>query len=104
MTKDNNRVRAALCVAVLAAGSLAISGSAVAAPTCFGKRVTIKGTSGKDRLRGTPGRDVIAGLGGRDRIAGRGGNDLICGGRGSDRLFGDGGNETGSTVRVAPTS
>lgn len=73
---------------------------------CRGKRVSIVGTRGRDRLRGTGERDVIVALGGNDRIRGLGGRDLICagdgrdfvragagndkvyGGRGNDRLFG----------------
>jgi S-formylglutathione hydrolase FrmB len=55
---------------------------------CKGRRATLVGTFGSDRLRGTTGRDVVAGLGGRDRIAGFGGKDLLCGGRGKDTLKG----------------
>jgi uncharacterized repeat protein (TIGR01451 family) len=55
---------------------------------CFGKRATICGTSGRDRLTGTAGRDVIVGLQGNDTIKGLGGNDLICGGSGRDMLVG----------------
>jgi hypothetical protein len=55
---------------------------------CFGKRATICGTTGRDRLTGTAGRDVIVGLPGNDTIKGRGGNDLICGGSGTDTLVG----------------
>jgi hypothetical protein len=55
---------------------------------CFGKRATICGTKGRDRLTGTAGSDVIVGLQGNDTIKGLDGNDLICGGSGNDRLFG----------------
>ena len=55
---------------------------------CFGKRATICGTSGHDRLTGTAGRDVIVGLQGNDTIKGLDGNDLICGGSGKDTLVG----------------
>jgi len=55
---------------------------------CFGKRATICGTKGPDRLTGTAGRDVMVGLQGNDTIKGLDGNDLICGGSGNDRLFG----------------
>jgi len=70
---------------------------------CFGKRVTICGSRGRDRLMGTARRDVIVGLQGNDTIKGLDGNDLICGGngkdtlvggRGKDRLDGGGGNDT----------
>jgi hypothetical protein len=55
---------------------------------CAGKKVTIAGTRGSDRLRGTGSADVIAGLRGNDVIKGRAGKDRICGGRGKDRLLG----------------
>ena len=70
---------------------------------CFGKRASICGTSGRDRLTGTARRDVIVGLQGNDTIKGLDGNDLICGGsgrdtlvggRGRDRLDGGGGKDT----------
>ena len=40
-----------------------------AAPLCFGKRATIVGTSGPDRIIGTDGPDVIVGLAGGDVIS-----------------------------------
>jgi dipeptidyl aminopeptidase/acylaminoacyl peptidase len=55
---------------------------------CAGKRVTIVGDDGPDRIVGTKKADVIAGFGGRDVIIGRGGNDRICGAKGNDRLIG----------------
>ena len=55
---------------------------------CFGKRATICGTSGRDRLTGTAGKDVIVGLQGNDTLKGLDGNDLICGGSGKDTLVG----------------
>jgi Tol biopolymer transport system component len=55
---------------------------------CGGKRSTLVGTPGKDKLFGTPGADVIAGLGGGDLIKGKGGKDRLCGGKGRDRLNG----------------
>lgn len=62
-----------------------------AAPLCNGRRATIVGTSGPDRLTGTTGVDVIHGLGGNDVINGLTGNDVICGGYGDDKLLGSGG-------------
>jgi len=59
------------------------SGSS-SATSCLGLEITIRGTSGDDRLRGTPDTDAIAGLGGDDRIIGGGGIDVICGGDGDD--------------------
>lgn len=55
---------------------------------CAGKRATIVGTSGDDRLTGTRRGDVIQGLGGDDRISGGRGSDRICGGAGDDVLRG----------------
>jgi uncharacterized delta-60 repeat protein len=61
---------------------------------CHGKRATIVGTSGKDRIRGTNKPDVIVALGGNDVVKGRGGKDVICGGAGKDRLYGGAGRDT----------
>jgi Tol biopolymer transport system component len=58
------------------------------APRCAGRRATIVGTPGRDRLRGTRRADVIVALGGNDRVTAGRGRDLVCGGRGNDRLFG----------------
>jgi uncharacterized delta-60 repeat protein len=55
---------------------------------CLGKKATIVGTAGPDKLTGTPHRDVIAALGGADEVRALSGPDLICGGKGKDRLFG----------------
>ena len=55
---------------------------------CGGRRATIVGTEGKDRLIGTKAADVIAGLGGRDKIKGKGAKDRLCGNGGPDRLVG----------------
>jgi Ca2+-binding RTX toxin-like protein len=55
---------------------------------CGGRRITIAGDDGPDRIRGTRRRDVIDANRGRDTIRGRGGNDLICGGGARDRIFG----------------
>jgi Tol biopolymer transport system component len=55
---------------------------------CGGRRATMVGTGGPDRLLGTGRRDVITGLGGRDRIRGKGGRDVLCGGGGRDRRNG----------------
>jgi len=55
---------------------------------CAGKKATIVGTNGKDKLKGTKKRDVISAGGGKDIVKGRKGNDLICGGKGKDRLTG----------------
>jgi len=62
-------------------------------PTCLGKKATIVGTNGPDKLRGTPGRDVIVARGGNDVIRALAGNDLICAGAGNDRVHGGNGND-----------
>lgn len=51
---------------------------------CMGRRATIVGTKGADRLVGSRGRDVIVGRGGNDTIVGRGSKDRICAGKGKD--------------------
>jgi uncharacterized delta-60 repeat protein len=61
--------------------------------SCKGKKATITGTDGSDRITGTKGNDVIDARGGNDRVKGGGGNDLICGGAGNDRLDGGKGND-----------
>ena len=55
---------------------------------CHGRKATIRGTHGRDKLKGTRKRDVISAGGGRDKVVGKKGNDLICGGKGKDRLAG----------------
>jgi Ca2+-binding RTX toxin-like protein len=71
--------------------------------SCQGKKATLSGTDGKDRLAGTPvsdvllagdGNDKVRGLDGDDRLCGGGGNDSVSGGGGDDRLRGDAGNDT----------
>jgi Ca2+-binding RTX toxin-like protein len=83
---------AVLTAAATLTGSI-LAAPAEAAPKCFGKRPTIIGTDGSDRINGTARADVILGLAGGDRISGRGRNDRICGGDGRDRLTGKGGND-----------
>ena len=68
-------------------------GTSGASLKCGGKRATIIGTGGRDRLKGTRRADVIVALGGNDRVDGGGGNDLICGGGGNDSLKGGAGKD-----------
>jgi Ca2+-binding RTX toxin-like protein len=92
---------------------LAPLASQAAAMRCGGKKVTIKGTAGDDKIVGKGASDVIFGGGGDDVISGgHNGNDTICGGPGDDTirgghgfdaLYGEGGNdhlfgETGSDM------
>ena len=60
--------------------------AASAAPKCMGKRATIVGTMGADKLKGTPKADVIVAKGGNDIIDGFGGKDIICAGGGADTI------------------
>jgi serralysin len=55
---------------------------------CLGKKATVVGTAGRDKLTGTGRRDVIVALAGADEVRGLAGPDLICGGKGKDRLLG----------------
>jgi uncharacterized delta-60 repeat protein len=72
-------------------GGVGAGGGSSAAPTCAGKRATIIGSAGRDRLTGTKKADVIVGLGGNDVINGLAGNDIVCGGAGADKLTGGAG-------------
>ncbi|HNM97397.1 MAG TPA: calcium-binding protein [Marmoricola sp.] len=74
-------------IALLLSGVTGIADSA-APRRCQGEPITIRGTSGADRLIGTSGRDVIAGFGGNDTIRAGAGDDVICGGAGADQIFG----------------
>ena len=59
-----------------------------AAKRCKGRKATIIGSAGRDKLVGTRRADVIVGLGGADRIRGLGGSDRVCGGASGDLLRG----------------
>jgi Tol biopolymer transport system component len=61
--------------------------------SCAGRRATIVGSDGPDKLKGTKKRDVVVANGGKDQVRGRGGNDLICGGGGKDKLYGNNGKD-----------
>jgi Ca2+-binding RTX toxin-like protein len=82
----------------VAAFSLALGSSTVRADSsqslsCLGKRATMAGTVGNDRLNGTPRRDVIYAAEGDDVVDGGGGRDVICGGEGNDALTGGAGSD-----------
>jgi hypothetical protein len=55
---------------------------------CYGRKATIVGTNGKDKIKGSKHKDVISAGAGKDRIRGLKGNDVICGGGGKDRISG----------------
>jgi Tol biopolymer transport system component len=61
--------------------------------SCAGRRATIVGDEGPDRIKGTKRADVIVANAGKDVISARGGNDRICGGKGKDKLRGNGGRD-----------
>jgi hypothetical protein len=87
------RVRVALVAAAVSIVALVPLSASAARSTCFGKKPTIEGDRGDERLRGTPGPDVVLALGGDDHILGRGGRDLICAGPGNDVVGGGGGRD-----------
>ena len=60
---------------------------------CGGRRATIVGDDGPDKIKGTKKKDVIVANGGKDKVSGRGGSDLICLGKGKDSVNGGGGND-----------
>ncbi len=60
---------------------------------CAGKKATVIGTNGKDKLKGTKKRDRISAGKGKDTVKGLKGNDIICGGKGKDKLFGGSGKD-----------
>jgi len=88
-------VRSILVIAATASllSTAAQPGSAAVARYCLGKRATIVGTAGSDRLHGTTRADVIVGRGGDDHIGARQGKDRVCGGRGEDTLVGGNGDD-----------
>lgn len=87
-----------LLITLLAIGlsmSVPVARSVADEPTYrAGKKCTIVGTPGADRLVGTKRADVICGLGGNDTIFGKGGNDRVVSGAGNDVVRGG----TGSDV------
>lgn len=90
----SGRATSGIVILFLLGGLLTASPANAAAPKCFGRTATIRGTSGDDVLRGTNRRDVIVARGGNDTIRARGGNDLVCaGGGGFDVVFAGGGND-----------
>jgi Ca2+-binding RTX toxin-like protein len=88
------RTRTALTAAVVWAAALGPAPASAATPTCFGKKATIEGTAGDDRLKGTVRDDVIVGLRGDDHILGGGGRDRICAGPGDDTVDGERGRDS----------
>jgi hypothetical protein len=95
-------ILATICLTVVS-GALAAPALASASSICHGKRATIVGTPGDDRIVGTKRRDVIVARGGDDLISSGGGNDVVCAGAGRDRVDGTVA-PTCSGVTQAPTS
>lgn len=56
--------------------------------------VTLRGTSGNDRITGGSISNVMSGLDGHDSLSGGAGNDVLIGGRGNDVLNGGSGTDT----------
>lgn len=76
-------------VTLFAILSLFVFAAQAQALKCDGKKVTIKGTAGDDKIVGKKASDVIWGGGGDDTITGGpNGNDTICGGPGNDAING----------------
>jgi Ca2+-binding RTX toxin-like protein len=74
---------------LLAFLSLFVFAAQAQALKCDGKKVTIKGSAGDDKIVGKKASDVIWGGGGDDVITGGpNGNDTICGGPGNDKING----------------
>ncbi|HEX5982637.1 MAG TPA: calcium-binding protein [Solirubrobacterales bacterium] len=90
MAEGRLHIRLLFVALACAAGLLLLPfASAAEAAKCAGKKVTIKGTPGNDRIVGKKASDVIDGGGGNDVITGGpNGNDTICGGPGDDRIIG----------------
>jgi uncharacterized delta-60 repeat protein len=68
-------------------------GNTTKVPRCLGKKATVVGTNGKNKLKGTKRADVIVALGGNDTISSLGGNDVVCGGNGNDKISTGSGND-----------
>jgi Ca2+-binding RTX toxin-like protein len=83
----------AVLTAALVLGSSTTQAGPDQVPTCLGKRVTIMGSPGNDRLNGTASRNVIFAGNGDDSVDGGGGRDVICGGEGNDTLAGGAGSD-----------
>jgi Ca2+-binding RTX toxin-like protein len=83
-----------ILILVVAIGAVAAAVPAHAAPTCWGRAVTVWGTPGDDVIHGTSAGEVIHGRGGDDIIYSHNTNetpsgpDFICGGSGTDTLRG----------------
>jgi hypothetical protein len=86
----HRRLIALMAIALLGLMVVPAGTASAAGGKCFGKKATIKGTGGTDRIQGTGEKDVIVTGGGNDVVNGRGGVDLICTGGGKDKAKGDG--------------
>lgn len=95
----NKELALALCAGMFVATTALPAQAALA---CFGRRATIVGTRGSDRIVGTARGDVIVTFGGADHVKGVAGSDRVCtgggkdilvGGKGRDFLDGGGGND-----------
>ena len=88
--------RAALAAGMIGMTLSATTGTASAALSdqrCFGRKPTIIGTNGNDKIRGTSGSDVIITGQGRDEVRAGRGHDRICTGRRTDKAIAGRGND-----------
>lgn len=60
---------------------------------CAGKRATIVGDDGDNKIKGTAGKDIIVTLGGSDDVRAQGGKDVVCLGKGVDTANGGSGGD-----------
>ena len=82
----DRRLIASVVLGVLLSAVAPIAPAAAAPRMCLGRRATIVGSAGSDRIVGTNRDDVIVAREGSDYVIGKRGHDLICGGVGSDHL------------------
>jgi RTX calcium-binding nonapeptide repeat (4 copies) len=84
---------AVVLITTVAAISAPEDANARRRPRCHGKRATLVGTRGPDRIVGDGRDDVIVARGGNDVITTGRGNDTICAGRGNDVVDGSRGKD-----------
>jgi Ca2+-binding RTX toxin-like protein len=80
-----NTITKFLTIAIALLGTAVLAAPAAeAAPKCFGKKATIVGTNGDDKIKGTPRKDVIVAKDGDDTIQSKSKDDFVCLGDGDD--------------------
>jgi Ca2+-binding RTX toxin-like protein len=81
------KVLASSMLLALASATLFAPQASAGRPRCLGKRATIVGTNGSERIRGTNDDDVIVARGGGDYVLARRGRDFVCAGLGDDHVL-----------------